>query len=104
MAKGKPRRSRKPRRARGTGGPSLSAGQTRPIGHLLVQFQGQYYFVPSDKIQGPLLDDDPEVMKDLEDEVADLISRAGNQKLIGLDFAMEIAPVQAASGMAKKRT
>ena len=39
-----------------------------------------------------------------EDEVADLISRAGNQKLIGLDFAMEIAPVQAASGMAKKRT
>lgn len=98
MAK-KPRRPGRPART------EAQVEQTRNIGHLLVKFQGKYYYVPSDKIQGPLQDDDPNVMKYLDDEVARLTSDE-HSYLIGLEFAMEIAPAEAAGGMAaaKKRT
>lgn len=70
----------------------------RPIGHLLVRFQGRYYFIPSHKVGDPLTDDGMNNLGDLENEVRAAVEqfRSG---LIGLEFAMEISDSNAATGM-----
>ena len=74
---------------------------TRKIGHLLVRFQGKYYFVPADKVGDPLDESDPEMLAKLVEQVQGLEAERG--VLVGLEFAMEIAETDAATGMVIKR-
>lgn len=74
---------------------------TRKIGHLLVRFQGKYYFVPADKVGDPLDESDAEMLAELGVEVAKLEAKHG--QLVGLEFAMEISETEAATGIVIKR-
>jgi hypothetical protein len=73
----------------------------RSIGHLLVRFQGRYYFIPSGKIGAPLTDDGLNNLDSLGDEVAKIMEEK-KSGLIGLEFAMEISDSNAATGMVIK--
>jgi hypothetical protein len=77
---------------------TAGAAPERPIGHLLVRFQGKYYFIPSHKIGDPLTDDGLNNLGDLEEEVSETI-RKYETGLVGLEFAMEISDSNAATGM-----
>lgn len=76
-------------------------GPDRKIGHLIVRFQGRYYFIPSNKIGEPLTDDGLNNLDELEKEVAETLKKFP-KGLVGLEFAMEISDSVAAAGAVAK--
>lgn len=59
------------------------------IGDILVKIRGRHYLIPAEAIGSPLEEGDAAVLGMLEKEL-NALGAAGETKLIGVDFAMEL--------------